>query len=206
MSDDSAVADDEVDDTLRHPCVVEDLRQKDGADRRILTRLQDRRASGGKRVGELHGRCLDWPIPRRDQSAHSDRFAPNERVSYSPLELIIAQRDDRLLEMVDRPHDLHRRADGCSHLFGNCRPQIRDPLFIGANNALKQRYALSLRCRAELRKCASRSRNGTIDVGRAAHGDRCERFLRCRVDQLKPVATRGLNPISVDVEFAILAH
>ena len=86
---------DDVDDTVRKSRLGKERREFEHRRRRELRRLDDRRASGGERRGELPARERERRVPRRDDGDHAFRLVL--RVGeHAPL----VGRDHRALHLV----------------------------------------------------------------------------------------------------------
>jgi hypothetical protein len=84
-----------------------------------------RRSSGapvakhsGERWRKLRCDLVERPVPRRDETAHTNRLPENEGVAHEPLELVSFQNRNHLLEMSQRVDGLHLvgEGDGRAHL------------------------------------------------------------------------------------------
>ena len=63
----------------RQAGLLEDLRQREHRQRRLLRRLDDHRAAGGDRRPDLAGAHRQREVPRRDQQARPDRLAHRQQ-------------------------------------------------------------------------------------------------------------------------------
>ena len=110
---------DDVDDALRKSGLGKQRREFEHRRRRELRRLDDRRASGGERRGELPARERKRRVPRRDDGDHAFRLVL--RVGeHAPL----VGRDHRALHLVREAAVILEVVAHVADLGGSLRPDL----------------------------------------------------------------------------------
>ena len=117
----------QIENARRDAGFIHDLRKQVSGERRNFTRLQNHRAACRQRRSNLADDLIHGPVPRRDQSAHSNRFLPHERRTFEPFKFKVLQHLDDFQQMRDSrrslrlPRERARRAhfprNGVSHLL-----------------------------------------------------------------------------------------
>ena len=179
-----SVAVDEIEDARRKACVVNDLRKQHRAERRDLTGFQDDGAAGCERRCDLGSNLIQRPVPRRDQSADTDRFAADDPVPHPLLELVVRKHARGFLEMKQRDGrlTLRRKRDRRAHLQGHHPRQLRQARPKTLDDLRKPGQALFDAGYGICRESAARCLDGPIHIGPRTQADLRKDLLRRWVD------------------------
>ena len=208
LSDASAGAEHEVDDTRGNAGLLEQAGQVDRRQRRDLGRLHDRRVPGGESRRDLPAELEERVVPRPDQPAHADRLVddPADGVWVAGVdqpacvlvgEIGVVAEDARDVRHI--PTALAHRLAGVDGLEPG---QLLEVAVDQAGDPVEQRRAfVGRRPRpVGLIECSTGGRDGGLDlvVGRDVDlgDDRCVG----RVDDRAALAVRRCDPLAVDVE------
>ncbi len=174
VADGAAASRHDVEVLARQPALVDEQGgELDGAERRLRGRLEDDRAAGGDRRGELVGDEVEWKVERRDRPDHADRDTHREShlalprrdgVEGDELAGEGARLGGRELERPDGALRLDpRRADRLGRLGGDRPGKVLLALGEQAGGRVEDLRPLPPRQAAAVQRLLRRC-HGTVDV------------------------------------------
>src|SRR5579862_9763081 len=98
LADRRPIAVHKVEDTFGHASLGKNFSEDDRAQWCNFARRQNRGTTGGERWRKLRCDLVERPVPRRDETAHTNRLPANEGAAHEPLELVGFQNRNHLLE------------------------------------------------------------------------------------------------------------
>ena len=190
------------------PGLERELTEAQRRQRRLLGRLEDDRAAGGERRGDLPHRHQQREVPRDDLAADADRLAAGVGEDVGQRVGVRLAGDPRrpagvLVQVADRALDVDgaRQRDRLAVVE---RLHLGELVGVGLDAARRGgriRAALGRGHLAPRRVVGERGARGldrAVDVLRAALGDRGDRLAVGRVDGLERRAVGGGYPLAVD--------
>ena len=194
----------EIEHARRQPGIGEALHQFDGAARRFFRGLDDERAAGGQRAGDLADRRQRREIPRREGGDHADRL-----LQYHLAYALLAAGDDAAIgaaAFLGVPVD---DVGGGEHLGARLDVNLALLLGLHLGNVIVAfahqvgGFAHDLGTvigRGRLPHLEALGGGGErgVEVGRARMRQMCQHLAGRRIDHVLALAALAVEPFSVD--------